>query len=796
MRLKTKLGTCLATVSVVAVAAWTVAGGSGPAGASTGAAATASGGTWGLSLPLPGFAAPTATAGSRAGGPVRAVTCTTRGNCVAVGFSVTGSGSSAVYAPAVATETAGTWGSVQPVRGAASLGSTTQLAQVSCGAAGDCTATGTYNGTDGRVHAWYVSETAGAWGTATAVSEAGQPAGTYSTITAVSCPAVGYCAVVGNYVTSGTTTSVVMDTPFILDEAGGTWGTPQPVPGLSSLPSAGSVAVLESVSCAAPGECTAGGGYGETTGAAAPFVVSETSGTSGTGGTWGGAQQVTGTPDADITSVSCPDATDCTAAGIYQGSSSSIQAFTADEQQGTWGTADLLANASITSMGTPKLACASAGNCVLADTAYGIKTPPEPLHTGAVADSETSSGDWGTVTPIAVPASTFTGEVTLSWAGGASCSPGGDCTIAGYYDTSELLPFTMFAVTSTDGVVGKVQPVSPATGASPVITGLACPQSGYCTLAYNLNGAPEVVTEATAATVTLTASAPAITYGSEPAETLTATVSSPAGGTPTGTVTVTGPGGGTFCTITLSGGSGNCRNATPGLAGGTDMLTATYSGDANYVAARGTTTVTVKPAATTTSLGISPASATFSGKDITVTFAANVTSAAGTPAGTVDVTINGTGLDNCDGNVLTAGKVTCTSLTWVRAPGRYAITVGYPGDADFAPSTSAVRYLTVSKAKTITTLRLSEATVTYGHERAEKFTVSVSHAGSVYPTGKVAVRIGGTTICTISLNKGTGSCTLGSTRLRAGTYQMAAHYAGNGDYNSSTSASKTLKVTE
>lgn len=56
------------------------------------------------------------------------------------------------------------------------------------------------------------------------------------------------------------------------------------------------------------------------------------------------------------------------------------------------------------------------------------------------------------------------------------------------------------------------------------------------------------------------------------------------------------------------------------------------------------------------------------------------------------------------------------------------------------------------------------------------------------------MRIGGTTICTISLNKGAGACTLANTRLRPGAYRFVALYPGNGDYNSSTSPSKTLRV--
>jgi hypothetical protein len=88
----------------------------------------------------------------------------------------------------------------------------------------------------------------------------------------------------------------------------------------------------------------------------------------------------------------------------------------------------------------------------------------------------------------------------------------------------------------------------------------------------------------------------------------------------------------------------------------------------------------------------------------------------------------------------------------------------------------------------------AKTSVTCGHESAEKFTASVSHAGSVYPTGKVAVRIGGTTICTITLSRGTGRCTLANTRLRAGTYTFVALYSGDGNYNQSKSAKKVLKV--
>ena len=172
----------------------------------------------------------------------------------------------------------------------------------------------------------------------------------------------------------------------------------------------------------------------------------------------------------------------------------------------------------------------------------------------------------------------------------------------------------------------------------------------------------------------------------------------------------------------------------------------------------------------------------------------SVSSEAGIPNGQVTVRVDGKAVSGCT-NVSFTGSVSCTGSTAILAAGKRLVTLAYSGRGDFAASTSTSLTLTVAKRGTTTTLALAKTSVTYGHEGAEKFTASVSHAGSVYPTGKVAVRIGGTTICTITLSRGTGSCALANARLRAGTYTFAALYSGNGNYNQSESAKKILKVT-
>jgi hypothetical protein len=790
------LGAALPAVVAAGGVAWAV-GVSGPAGAGTVAAApapSAPGGTWGELRDIPGLAALSAGPETAVTTPVKAISCVTPGNCVVVGSYMTSAAGPERFAPFVAAEVNGAWGSAHPVSGAPAspAGGPDILDKVSCGAPGYCAAAGTYHPASGGLFAFLATEADGTWTARALPGVIGSDTVTGSVIRAVSCPAAGDCAAVGEYDAAGTAHA------FTLDEAGGTWGAPRPVTGLAGLAPGGSESSsLMSVSCAGPGDCTAGGDYLDTVGAGYPFLASES------GGTWGGAKPVPGfsslpttvaggNPAGSVTMVSCPDATGCTAAGVFTAGQASVGVFTADEASGTWGQAKPLNIPSAPTMldASIRAGCGSAGSCVVIGDAA---VPAQPPLSGSTYESfvatEASSGNWGAgqAIPGLTPA---TGQVAA-----LSCVPGGDCTIVGTtLATGTPTPNRVFAVTvGADGSIGPERQAGPAMDTAPHVTGISCPQAGYCTVIEAPSGAPQVLTEATAATVSLTASVPQATFGAEPSETFTATVSSPAGGTPAGTVTVTGPSG-TLCVITLASGTGSCTVPRPSLPGGTDTVTGTYSGDATYIPASGTATVSVARAPTSASLTISPASAAFAGKAATETLTATIAGTGGTPTGHASASVNGKPLASCADVPVAAGKITCIGSAGILPPGRDAFTITYAGDTDFAPSTSAPQYLTISKARTTTGLVLSRTMVTYGHENAEKLTVSVSHVGGTYPSGRVTVTIGGTTICTITLGKGTGSCTLGATRLRPGTYHLAALYPGDHNYRSSTSAIKTLEI--
>jgi hypothetical protein len=644
------------------------------------------------------------------------------------------------------------------------------LTNISCGGPGDCTATGTYLGTEGVSTAYYVSETAGTWGTPKAITSADQPAGTYSEVNGLSCAAVGYCAIVGRYTDQGVSNAgATVSVPFTLDEAQGSWGTPQPVPGLASLPGGGTGANLTSVSCAAAGECSASGPGGEV------FVVSET------GGTWGGLEQLAGTSGDDAL-VSCPAPRDCTVAGTY-----GSWVFTADEANGAWGQGQKLNMPSVDwgFVNTPSIACRFAGNCVIVGIAADINAPSTDI---TLAATESSSGSWGAAAPL--PGNPVGQGGFLQ---GLSCVPGGDCTIAVSAADASGTPYVYTAVSRTDGAVGSVQHVYQSKFSN-IVFGLSCPQDGHCVLAVESDNQYLLGTEATTSTVALTASAPKVTYGAEQSETLTATTSSTAGGTPTGAVTVTGPAGGTPCTITLANGTGSCKLTARQLPAGTDTVTAAYGGDISYAPASGTATVTVSQAATATHLSFTPGSTTFSAAAAKLTVTGTVSSAAGTPNGWTTVRVDGHAVSGCTNIWFAAGMVSCTGTTAVLTGGKHTVTLSYSGRGDFAASASPAATLTVGVARSTPALSLSRSSVTYGSENAEKFTVSASHAGSVYPTGKAQVRIGGSALCTVTLSKGAGSCTLTAKQLRAGSYTIIAVYLGDVNYHSSQSAGKSLKV--
>jgi len=256
------------------------AAGEAPGGARlTGAARAVSGGAWGSAIEVPGIAA------LNTGGAayVNWVSCATAGNCSAGGSYKDRSGHSQVF---VASQVNGIWGTAIQIPGTAALNADgdAYVSSVSCATAGNCSAGGYYYDSAHHGQAFVVSQVNGAWGTAKEVpGTAALNTGGTAAVWSVSCAAAGTCSEGGSYRDSS-----FHQQAFVASQVNGTWGKAKEVPGTATL-NTGGAAVVDWVSCAAAGNCSAGGGYYDSANRQQAFVASQVN------GTWGKAKQVPGT---------------------------------------------------------------------------------------------------------------------------------------------------------------------------------------------------------------------------------------------------------------------------------------------------------------------------------------------------------------------------------------------------------------------------------------------------------------------------------------------------------------------
>ena len=265
---------------------------------------------------------------------------------------------------------------------------------------------------------------------------------------------------------------------------------------------------------------------------------------------------------------------------------------------------------------------------------------------------------------------------------------------------------------------------------------------------------------------------------------------------PTGTVTVSD--GTRSCQATLSGSagvaSGSCQ-LTESTAG-TYSFRASYPGDSNFTASQtpAPTTVTVGHATSATSITPSTASAV-AGQPVTETVKVDGEfTGSGDPAPTGTVTVHAGG-QSCQAT-LTGSNGVATGSCQITEPalGSYSLTATYPGDKAFDPSRAPAGRLTVSRARSHTTLQLSAGSAVYGNEKSLTIKVTVAPQFTGTPTGKVKITAGQTTLCTVQLSGGTGTCSPASpTVLGAGKAVLVASYPGDLGFNSS-SADATLTV--
>jgi D-alanine-D-alanine ligase-like ATP-grasp enzyme len=376
-------------------------------------------GSWDTAEKVPGLAALNQDTDAE----IHSVSCASAGNCSAGGFYTDGSEHTQAF---VVDKTNGTWGTAQEVPGTAALnkGGVAVIFSVSCASAGNCSAGGYYANRVNHEQGLVVDETNGTWGTAQKVPGLAALNKKYAGVTSMSCASAGNCSAGGYY----TYDSELNDQAFVVSETNGTWHTAEEVPGTAAL-NTGGAATVNSVSCVSAGHCSAGGSYVDSSFDEQSFVVGEKN------GTWGIAEEVPGTAalskgvNAGVHSVSCASAGNCGAGGQYTNSFNHEQAFVVGEKNGTWGTAEEVpgtaalnagGNAQITSV-----SCASAGNC----SAGGYYTDSSGANQAFVVGE--TNGTWGTAEEVPGTAALNAGgnaQITS-----VSCASAGNCSAGGYY---------------------------------------------------------------------------------------------------------------------------------------------------------------------------------------------------------------------------------------------------------------------------------------------------------------------------------------------------------------------------
>jgi hypothetical protein len=437
------------------------------AGPGAGAGAAASGG-WGRAEQVPGLAALT----GRGDSGLTAVSCASPGNCSAGGFYASGRTTQAF----VVSQASGTWGRALEVPGLAGLnkGGNAQVSTVSCASPGNCSAGGYYTsghsaGGAPMTAAFVVSQVHGTWGTAQAVPGlAALNTGQQAGVSSVSCASPGECSAGGSFGRPFDHGSCCRANGFVVSQVSGTWGTAQHIQGAAGV---------SSVSCASPGNCgaTAGG-----------LVVSQA------GGTWGKAQRVA-TPagssfgKASMTMISCATPGNCTAGGAGQ---KMARALVASQVRGTWGTArEIPGTAGLTKRGSSQVSavsCSAAGYCTVGGSGYWQH--PEGSSTRAFAVPyvvRQRRGTWGQAERIpAIAAVSKFGYAVIT---ALSCSSSGNCGIAGRYATSSdnpdgSGPGQVFVASQVRGALTTPRVITTALGndGPAQIAAIACTAAGRC----------------------------------------------------------------------------------------------------------------------------------------------------------------------------------------------------------------------------------------------------------------------------------------------------------------------------
>jgi hypothetical protein len=366
------------------------------------------------------------------------VSCATPGNCGGGGSYASSRGHQQAF---VVSESHGRWGAAEeaPGTGAMNVGGNSAVTSLSCRSPGNCSAGGFYASKRFHTQAFVIDETHGMWGSAEEVPGTAALNKANAQVDQVSCASPGNCGAAGSYTDASDSQQV-----FVVNETGGTWGTAHQLRGTAASSVGPDPVTTVSVSCPTAGACEAGGSFSNASGHQEAFVATEVN------GVWKAAAEVRGTTpttNAGVESVSCASAGNCGAGGYYTGTSGNQQAFVMAQTADRWGRAKEVPGTPVLNKGggaeIASLSCASAGNCSAVGTyADGIHEPQ------AFVVSEVN-GTWHNAENVPGLASLNRPPGDQDAAQSVSCSSSGHCSAGGYYSDVPVIYNKPFVVSES-----------------------------------------------------------------------------------------------------------------------------------------------------------------------------------------------------------------------------------------------------------------------------------------------------------------------------------------------------------
>jgi hypothetical protein len=292
--------------------------------------------------------------------------------------------------------------------------------------------------------------------------------------------------------------------------------------------------------------------------------------------------------------------------------------------------------------------------------------------------------------------------------------------------------------------------------------------------------------------VMVTASPQQLTMGST--TTLSATVTSTQSGTPTGSITFFN-GGTSLGTATVSGGTATLSSLaiTPAngfTAGTTPLISADYSGDSDFQASVGSTTITLAPLpATTTTVTVNPSSVMI-GSQVTLTVSVTST-VAGSINGTATFTAGSATIGSATVTNGAATLTVTTSSSIGLGIGTDTITASYSGDPINYQASKGTVILTVQSLP-VTTVSVTASPSTLTARNTTTLTATVTSNASGTPTGTVTFTIASGGITLGSGNLVNGTATLSNLMvdsanwLSPGNDTVTASYGGDSHFSPSS----------